>query len=130
MILADSSIWIDYFNGEQNIQTDLLDESLFDGEIVLLDIVLTEVLQGFRKEKDFKTAVKLLDPIPCYPSLSKELAILTAANHRKLRRKGVTVRKTIDVIIATWCIKNRVSLLENDRDYQQIDKVLPLDLIR
>ena len=130
MIIADSSVWIDYFNGVENFQTDLLDRYLFDGQIHILDIILAEVLQGFRNKKDYDIARELMISLPCHQSLSKELAMDCANHYRRLREKGVTVRKTIDMIIASWCIKNAFLLLENDKDFIYIADKLPLNILR
>lgn len=124
MILVDSSVWIDYFNGHSTPQTDWLDASLGNVPIVIGDLILTEVLQGFQKDKDFKMAQDLLLKVPFLPMLGKELAVKSASNYRILRKKGVTVRKTIDVIIATFCISNKITLLHCDRDFDPMVKHL------
>ena len=117
MILVDSSVWIAYFNGVINPETDRLDSFLGTTPIGTGDIVLTEVLQGFRRDKDFAIAKDLLSSIPIYNMLNTELAYKSADNYRWLRKKGFTVRKTIDVIIATFCIENDFSLLHCDKDF-------------
>jgi predicted nucleic acid-binding protein len=103
MILVDSSVWIDYFNGRDTPQTDKLDELL---EIELLgigDLILTEVLQGFRVDKDYRTAKKVLTSLTVFNMLGLEIAIKSAENLRILRKQGITIRKTNDVIITTFC---------------------------
>jgi len=130
MIIVDSSVWIDYFNGIKNFQTDLLDQYLFDGQIQILDIILAEVLQGFRDKKDYDIARELMISLPCHQSLSKKLAVECAGYYRMLRKKGVTVRKTIDMIIACWCIDANYLLLENDKDFIYIADILPLNILR
>src|SRR5690625_4053295 len=102
MIIVDSSVWIDYFNGIKNFQTDILDQYLFDGQIQILDIILAEVPQGFKDKKDYDIARELMISLPCHQSLSKKLAVECAGYYRMLRKKGVKVRKTIDMIIACW----------------------------
>ena len=110
MILVDSSVWIDYFNGHQTSQTDWLDSSLGNTPIVIGSLILTEVLQGFQNDKDFKIARDLLLKIPFLSMGEQTLALESAINYRLLRRKGVTVRKTIDVVIGTFCVLNRLTL--------------------
>jgi len=129
MILVDSSVWIDYFNGNQTSKTDWLDSSLGNTPIIIGDLILTEVLQGFQSEKDFKIAKDLLLNIPFVTLGGKALALESAMNYRILRRKGVTVRKTIDIIIGTFCIHNQLSLLHCDRDFDPMVKFLGLKII-
>lgn len=129
MIFVDSSVWIDYFNGRITKQTDLLDALLGDELVVIGDIVLTEVLQGFQNDRDFVMAKKLFDSLYFMPMLGKKLAIKSAENYRKLRKKGITVRKTIDVIIATFCIENNLPLLHSDRDFRIMEKHLTLKVL-
>jgi predicted nucleic acid-binding protein len=129
MILVDSSVWIDYFNGKKSTQTDWLDSSLGNTVIVMGDLILTEVLQGFQSDKDFKIARDLLSGIPFMSMGGQELAIESAGNYRYLRKKGVTVRKTIDVIIGTFCIHHQLTLLHDDRDFEPMVKFLGLEII-
>ena len=129
MILVDSSVWIDYFNGNQTSQTDWLDSSLGNTPIVIGNLILTEVLQGFQNDKDFKIAKDLLLRIPFMSMGEQTLALESAMNYRFLRRKGVTVRKTIDVIIGTFCIHNQLTLLHCDRDFDPMVKYLGLKII-
>lgn len=129
MIFVDSSVWIDYFNGRITKQTNLLDAFLEDELIVTGDIVLTEVLQGFQDDRDFIKAGKLFDSLYFMPMLGRELAVKSAENYRKLKKKGVTARKTIDVIIATFCIENDLPLLHSDRDFKIMEKHLALKVV-
>jgi predicted nucleic acid-binding protein len=127
-MIADSSVWIDYFNGVDVPETELLDENLYRGDVELVDIILTEVLQGFKKNRDFQIAKTLLTKLHIYDVLGKEIAIQSAENFRMLRRQGITIRKTIDVIIATFCIEYSKPLLASDRDFELIASMLPLRL--
>ncbi len=129
MILVDSSVWIDYFNGVQSSQTDWLDSSLGSTPIIIGDLILTEVLQGFQNEKDFKIAKDLLLGIPFMAMVGQSIALECAMNYRYLRKKGVTVRKTIDVIIGTFCIYNQITLLQCDRDFDPMVEHLGLEII-
>ncbi|MHB8454108.1 MAG: type II toxin-antitoxin system VapC family toxin [Acidiferrobacterales bacterium] len=130
MIVVDTSVWIDYFNGVGSPHTDLLDQLLSRERLVIGDIILTEVLQGFRRDTDFRQAQALLDTLEFRPMLGREIALLSARNYRKLRRAGVTVRKTIDVMIGSFCVQNRHRLLHTDRDFDPIEKHLGLSVLR
>ena len=126
MIFVDSSVWVDYFNGIETQETAKLDSILGSTPICIGDIVLTEVLQGFRNDKDFDTAEALLSTLNIINVLDTHIALKSAANFRALRKKGVTVRKTIDVIIATYCIENDMPLLYSDKDFVPFKKHLNL----
>lgn len=117
MIVVDSSVWIDYFRGTSTRQTNTLD-SLLDTEIVATgDLMLTEVLQGFSRERDFHRAKALLTSLMIVDIAGSDVAIKAAENFRMLRTLGFTVRKTIDTFIATRCIESGYSLLYSDRDF-------------
>ena len=117
MILVDSSVWINFFNGTACTETDKLNEILGLEEVVIGDLILAEVLQGFRNDTDYKAAKNVLTSLTVHDLLGKDMAIKSANNFRKLRKKGITIRKTADVIIATYCIENKISLLFSDRDF-------------
>lgn len=117
MIVIDSSVWIDYFNGIPTWQTDLLDDYLSNVPVIIGDLILTEVLQGFKSDKAYETARTLLSDLPFRQMGGYDVAIQSARNYRLLRKEGVTVRKTIDVIIATFCIMEGLTLLHDDRDF-------------
>lgn len=117
MILVDSSVWIDYFNGTETTETTHLDEYFTTDTICIGDIILAEVLQGFRTDKDYKLAKELLLELPVFQIMTPELALISADNYRKLRKKGLAVRKSVDNWIATFCIENKMSLLFSDRDF-------------
>ncbi|MFH5833934.1 PIN domain nuclease [Halalkalibaculum sp. DA3122] len=128
MILVDTSVWIDYFNGVENKQTESLDRILSEQSVLLGDIILTEILQGFDSDKEFRLAKQALDPLDCIHLGGKSLAIKAASNFRFLRSKGVTIRKTVDMLIGSWCIDHEVELLHNDKDFDQIATQLPLQI--
>lgn len=130
MILVDSSVWIGYFNGIINPQTDWLDSALGKEIIIVGDIILAEVLQGFKSDRDFNKAKELLSNFRFMEMLGQELAIKSAKNYRFLRKKGVTVHKTIDVIIGTFCIHHNISLLHDDQDFDPLTKHLGLRTVR
>jgi predicted nucleic acid-binding protein len=117
MILVDSSVWIDYFRGMQNSQTDRLDGLLGNQPIATGDLVLAEVLQGFGSTRDFNQGKKLLRSLPIIELVGENIAIQAAKNFRTLRSLGITVRKTIDTLIATSCIEKGLILLYSDKDF-------------
>lgn len=127
MIFVDSSVWIDYFRGSATPETDRLDALLGQQELIVGDLVLTEVLQGFDAERDFRTALGLFDTLTMVEIGGRDIALEAARNFRRLRAKGVTVRKTIDTLIATWCIEHRVPLLYSDRDFDPFTRHLALE---
>jgi predicted nucleic acid-binding protein len=126
MILVDTSVWIDYFRGTATLQTDRLDALLGSEPLALGDLILTEVLQGFGSERDFKRALQLLTSLEVVELGGRELAIQAAKNFRTLRALGVTVRKTIDTVIATRCIESGYVLLHDDRDFKPFEEHLGL----
>jgi hypothetical protein len=130
MIFLDSSVLIDYFNGTENWQVQYLDQILGVEIVVVGDYILTEVLQGFRREKDYEQAKLILKLFPCYDICGERIAIKSAENYRLLRKKGTTIRKSVDVIIATFCIENDFTLLHNDKDFIPFEKHLGLKSIK
>ena len=126
MILVDSSVWVDYFNGKATQETDFLDTLLGTEPVAIGDLILTEVLQGFRSDADYEAARELLATLTIHDLLGASLAIKTADNYRALRRRGITVRKTVDAIIATFCIEHRTPLLYSDRDFDPFVRHLGL----
>jgi len=117
MILVDTSVWIDYFNGVENPQTDLLDASIVQGIVAIGDLILLEILQGIRSDREYNQTRQSLSALDQYEMFGKEMAGKCADNYRALRKKGVTIRKTADIIIATFCIENSLPLLFIDRDF-------------
>jgi hypothetical protein len=126
MILVDSSVWIDYFNGVICPETERVDALLGQDSILMGDIIPAEVLQGFASDAEFKRAQNLLAVLPFREMLGHKVALQTAKNYRVLRKQGVTVRKTVDVIIGTFRIINRIPLLHRDRDFEPMEKWLGL----
>ena len=117
MIVVDTSVWIDYFRGGGTPQSDKLDTILGVERVITGDLILTEVLQGFASDRDFNRARKLLASVPLIPLVCEGIAFQAAKNFRKLRTLGITIRKTIDTLIATSCIEKELSLLYSDRDF-------------
>ena len=117
MILIDSSVWIDYFRGTSTRESDKLDSLLGSEPLITGDLILTEVLQGFRTVHEFDRARKLLTSLEVVELVGRNIAIQAARNFRTLRASGFTVRKTIDTVIATRCIESDYALLFSDRDF-------------
>ena len=122
MILVDSSVWIDYFNGVASRQADLLDDLLGRELLLTGDIILAEVLRGFDSQADYRRAKRLLASLSYADMLGREVAERSASYYRQLRRRGITVRKAIDALIATFCIVNSHSLLHADRDFDPFER--------
>jgi predicted nucleic acid-binding protein len=129
MLVVDTSVWVDYFNGVENPQTDFLHSVLDATPILIGDLILTEVLQGFRHDPDFEKVRRTLARFTQANMVDTALAVQSARNYRFLRQKGVTVRKTIDSLIATYCIENEHELLHNDNDFDGYEKYLGLRVI-
>ena len=117
MILVDASVWIDYFRGTSTPQVTKLDSLLGVEPIAIGDLILTEVLQGFARDRDFIRAKRLLTSLVVLNLAGPAIALKAAANSRMLRSAGISVRKTTDIVIATHCIQDRLPLLYSDRDF-------------
>ena len=130
MIVADTSVWIDYFRGVAAPHTNLLDRTLSESRIIIGDLVMTELLQGFREEKEFLIAKQIIECLEYRDFVGRDVAMAAAQNYRTLRRQGITVRKTIDVLIATFCIVNGFALIHNDSDFDAMERVLGLRVLR
>ena len=126
MIIVDSSVWVDYFNGQETRETNYLDSVLGIEAVAVGDLILTEVLQGFRSDDDFETATELMTSLTVYDMLGEERAIRAAECYRMLRKSGVRVRKTSDVIIGAFCIDAGIALLFSDRDFRPMVRHLNL----
>jgi len=126
VILVDSSVWVDYFRGVDTAEADKLDTFLGVEQVIIGDLILTEVLQGFVSEREFNQGRKLLASLPTIPLVGEEIAVQAARNFRKLRTLGITIRKTIDTLIATSCIEKEISLLYSDRDFDPFVQHLSL----
>jgi predicted nucleic acid-binding protein len=129
MIVVDTSVWIDYFNGVHTPETDMLDAALGNQEILVGDLILTEILQGFRREADFTRTRQLFSAFPIVTMLGPDLAVRSAEHNRALRARSVTVRKTIDVMIGTYCIAHELPLLYADRDFDLMVRYLGLQAV-
>jgi predicted nucleic acid-binding protein len=129
VILVDTSVWIDFFRNTPTREAEWLDRNLANEGLVVGDLILTEVLQGFRTDRGFNEAKRLLGNLVQVNVGGVDLAIEAARNYRKLRRHGVTVRGTVDVLIATRCIADGLRLLHSDRDFDAFAKLLGLRVV-
>ncbi len=129
MLLVDSSVWIDYFNGAATPQTDYLHAVMGQREILVGDIILAEVLQGFRDDADFEAARRALSRFTQVAMLDLDLALQSARHYRALRKRGITVRKTIDCFIATYAIAHDHELLHADSDFDPFELHLGLRIL-
>lgn len=129
MILVDSSVWIDYFRGTTTPQAERLDELLGTVPLAVGDLILTEVLQGFGSDREFNEARRLMSALELVNLGGLDVAIEAARNYRKLRELGLTVRKTIDTVIATRCIVDGMQLLHSDRDFDAFEQHLGLQCV-
>lgn len=126
MILVDSSVWIDFFRGKPTVQTAMLEGLLDSRPLGIGDLILTEVLQGCKFDKEFNEVRRLLSRLELVTLGGEDVAIEAARNYRKLRTLGVTVRGTIDVVLATRCIVSGHQLLHSDRDFDAFEQHLGL----
>jgi hypothetical protein len=117
VIFVDTSVWIDFFNGVETEAVSILDAALGSETVAIGDLIALEILQGFRRDKDYKIAKDLLSALTVYNLLGEGSVYACAENYRALRKKGITIRKTADVIIATFCIGNNFPLLFSDNDF-------------
>jgi len=126
VILVDSSVWIDYFRGTPTPEAEKLDTLLGTEPVATGDLILTEVLQGFKNDHEFNQARMLLTSLVVVELGGQDIAIQAARNFRTLRARGITVRKTIDTVIATRCIEGGYALLFSDRDFDPFVQYLGL----
>jgi len=129
VIVVDSSVWIDYFNGARTRETDLLDSLLGVQPLMTGDLILTEVLQGFREDADLRQAQQAMGQLTFEPMVGHHIAMASIQNYRRLKSRGITVRKTIDMLIATFCMENGHRLLHSDRDFDAISEHLGLETL-
>jgi len=126
LIVVDSSVWIDFLNGRNAPHVRRLREVLGADEIIVGDLMLCEVLQGLQSEHLAREVEALLRRFAIEPMAGEAISVAAAGNFRYLRRRGITVRKTIDLLIGTWCIENRRPLLHNDGDFRLMVRHLGL----
>ena len=129
MVIVDSSVWIDALNGKITPQTIWLRLALDREQLGLTSLILCEVLQGIRFDRRFRETEQHFRKFPIFEALTAELAVNAAQNFRALRRRGVTVRKAIDCMIATFCIEEGHQLLHRDSDFDPFEKYLKLRVV-
>ncbi len=117
MILVDTSVWIDYLNGVLSKHTDMLDSGIVEGTVAMGDLIFLETLQGIRDDREYRKTKQTLMMLDLFQMFGQGMPEKCAKNYRALRKKGITIRKTMDVIIATFCIERRMPLLFTDRDF-------------
>ncbi len=130
MVIVDSTVWVDLFSGRQNDRTAWLKSEIGEQRIGLIDLILCQVLQGVRTDAVFRKVKRDRMEFEVFDSGGVALAVASAENYRMLRANGVTVRKTIDCVIATFCLEEGHALLHNDRDFEPFEKHLGLRVIR
>src|SRR4051794_3370329 len=126
MLLVDTSVWVDYFQAPNSVHAQKFDDVLGKVEVVLGDLIAVEILQGLREGPQLRRVEATLRAFRILPLCGPDIAPKAAANCRVLRKNGITIRGTVDVIIATWCIENGVPLLHNDRDFTAMEPALAL----
>jgi predicted nucleic acid-binding protein len=130
LVIVDTSVWIDFLNGATNPETEWLDLHLDHERIGLTTIVLTEVLQGLRDDREAAAVQAELLKFEVIDLIDVALASEAAHNYRRLRQAGRTIRKTVDVLTATYCIREQHSLLHRDRDFDPFEELLHLSVVR
>jgi predicted nucleic acid-binding protein len=130
VVIVDTTVWIDYFGGVKNAESDWLDREIPQQRLGLTDVILREVLQGIREEESCARVLREMRRFEVFETGGAELAIAAARNFRRLRQRGYTVRKTIDCWIATFCIRDGHALLHRDRDFEPFEAVLGLRVVR
>jgi hypothetical protein len=125
VLVVDSSVWIDFFNDADHPAVEMLQQLLDHGEvrIVVPDLVLFEVLRGFRLESDLRQARRLLEGLNLRSTGGAELAMAAVHHYRSLRAHGITVRSAIDVLVASFCIENDYALLHRDHDFDAFEEL-------
>lgn len=129
MLVVDTTVWVDYFNGQVNPETEYLDRALSEELILVGDLILVETLKGFRSERDFQLAQTALAKFEQAEMVNIRLAQQSAQNYRTLRKSGITIRKTIDCLIATFCIAENHTLLHRDSDFDPFEDQLGLQVV-
>jgi len=130
MVVVDTTVWIDYILGLDTPYTNALDHELLNNQVITGDLLMTEFLQGFRNDRDFEVAKKIMDSLIYCDMLGKDIALKSAMNFRFLRKNGITIRKTADIIIGTFCIEHELPLLHNDKDFEPMEKYLGLQVYK
>jgi len=129
VVIVDTTVWIDYFRGQGNPETEWLDRELGQQPLGLTDLILCEILQGVQPESVVTQVRSELEKFELFETGGEDLAVAAAENFRTLRRRGRTVRKTIDCLIATFCLTRRHALLHRDHDFDNFEEMLQLAVV-
>jgi len=129
MLIVDASVWIDFFADRDTPEVELLDRALHREAVGVGDLTLCEILQGIRSDRQFRTVRRELLGLDVMPVVDTDIALKAAQNYRSLRRRGITIRKTMDALIATFCIEKGHVLLHNDRDFDPFEEHLGLQVV-
>ena len=129
MVIVDTTVWIDYFRGQENPETEWLDREVGRQPLGLIDLILCEILQGVQPESAVAAVRGELKRFELFETGGEDLAVAAAENFRKLRKRGRTVRKTIDGLIATFCVIHGHALLHRDRDFDHFEELLQLAVV-
>ena len=129
MIVAETSVWVDFFNGARNRESDLLDSMLSSQPILMGDLISAELLQGLRYDRDYLLASRELVCLRFANMVGPGIALSSARNDRTLRKRGIAPSKTIDVLIATFCICNQHKLLQRDKDFDAMIDIIVLEMV-
>lgn len=129
MVIVDTTVWIDYFRGQENPETEWLDRELGQQPLGLTDLILCEILQGVQPESVVTQVRSELKRFELFDTGGEDLAVAAAENFRTLRKRGRTVRKTIDCLIATFCLTRGHALLHRDHDFDHFEELLQLAVV-
>ncbi|MGA2903919.1 MAG: PIN domain nuclease [Candidatus Korobacteraceae bacterium] len=130
MVIVDTTVWIDYLGGTASMQASWLDREAGRQRLGLTDLILCEILQGIRSDAAFANVRRTLENFQVFETGGADLAVAAAENYRRLRQRGFTVRKTIDCLVATFCLETGHSLLHRDRDFDPFEQCLGLQVVR
>jgi predicted nucleic acid-binding protein len=130
MILVDTTVWVDFFTGNQSLHVELLEKTLDqNGDICICGVILAEILQGIRNQKQYLKTKMVLDCLLFLP-MNYSTFVKSADIYRQLRKKGITIRKPIDCMIAAVSLEHEIPLLHNDRDFDAIETHLDLKVVK
>lgn len=130
MVIVDTSVWIDYFRGVEAAHLHHLETVLLSTKVLVGDLIIVELLQGAKSDKSVAQIKKILQLLSCVNMVNERIAYKAAENYRYLRSNGITIRKTMDMLIGTFCIENNLVLLHNDRDFDPMEHLLGLKVLK
>lgn len=130
MVVIDTSAWIDYLRGADTPWANAVDDAMDNDRVIIGDLIIVELLQCIKNPNEYRQVEELVDSLEYKTFVGKDIAKKSAENYRTLLSKGLTVRKTIDMLIGTFCIENKIPLLHNDRDFDPMEEYLGLEVIK